>query len=113
MLIYLEGCSEKTGSPNKTVEINENKIGWRKYRGHPVKASGCLVVLNASPVEHFLFLFWTETLTLTIVIRAWIEPGTALISDCWAAYQDIGSRGYMHSTVNHSICFVNPDIGII
>ena len=37
MLIFMEGCSEKIGGPNKTVEIDERKFGWRKYhRGHPV-----------------------------------------------------------------------------
>jgi hypothetical protein len=49
--------------------------------------------------------------TLTNVIRAWIEPGTTLISDCWAAYWDIVSHGYTHRTVNHLISFVNPDTG--
>jgi hypothetical protein len=28
MLVFLEGCSVKTGGPNKTVEIDESKFGW-------------------------------------------------------------------------------------
>jgi hypothetical protein len=62
-----------------------------------------------NPVGHFLFLYRTEPSTLTNVIRAWIEPGTTLISDCWAAYRGIASHGYTHRTVKHSISFVNPD----
>jgi hypothetical protein len=33
------GFSEKIGGPNKTVEIDETKLGRPKYhRSHPVKA---------------------------------------------------------------------------
>ena len=38
MLVFLEGCSVKIGGPNKTVDIDESKLSWRKYhREHPVK----------------------------------------------------------------------------
>ena len=38
MLVYLERSSVKICGPNKTVEIDESKLGRRKYhRGHPVK----------------------------------------------------------------------------
>jgi len=37
MLVYMEGCSEKIGSPNKNVEMEERKFGRHKYhRGQPV-----------------------------------------------------------------------------
>jgi len=45
------------------------------------------------------------------IIRDWIEAGTTVISDSWAAYRDLRSHGYTHHTVNHSIQFVNPDNG--
>ena len=49
--------------------------------------------------------------TLMTIIREWIEPGTTVISDGWAAYRDLDSHGYTHHTVNHSIQFVNPENG--
>ena len=35
MLVHRVGYCEKNGNPNKTVEIDERKFGWRKYhKGH-------------------------------------------------------------------------------
>jgi hypothetical protein len=31
MLVLIEGCSEKIGGPNKTVEIDNSKFGRRKF----------------------------------------------------------------------------------
>ena len=45
--------------------------------------------------------------TFMTVIDAWIEPGTRVISDCWAAYRDLDALGYMHCTV--TISFVNDE----
>jgi hypothetical protein len=49
--------------------------------------------------------------TLMTIIRDWIEPGATVISDCWGAYNSLGSQGYTHRTVNHSIHFGDPDTG--
>jgi transposase-like protein len=48
---------------------------------------------------------------LMAIIRDWIEPGTTVISDSWAAYRDLGAHGYTHQAVNHSIQFVDPRTG--
>jgi transposase-like protein len=46
--------------------------------------------------------------TLMTVIHDWIDPGTTVISNSWAAYRDLGSQGYTHRTGNHSIQFMHP-----
>jgi hypothetical protein len=113
LLVYLEGCSEKIGGPNETVEIDESEFGRRKYyRGHPVKGHWVFGGVERESGRTFFVSVSDRTAdTLTSIIRAWIEPGTTLISVCWAAYRDIASHGYTHRTVNNSITFVNPDTG--
>jgi hypothetical protein len=87
LLVYFEGCSEKIGGPNKTVEIDESKFGRRKYhRGDPVKGQWVFGGVERESGKTFLVPVPDRTAdTLIGVIRDWIEPGTIIISDCWAA----------------------------
>ena len=113
MLVFMAGCSEKLGGPNKTVEIDESKFGRRKYhRGHPVKGQWVFGGVERESGRTFLVAVPDRTAdTLVAIIRDWIEPGTSVISDNWAAYCNLESEGFTHRTVNHSIHFVDPDTG--
>jgi transposase-like protein len=113
MLLFMENSSVKIGGPNKTVEIDESKFGRRKYhRGHPVKGQWVFGGVESEPSRIFLVPMRDRTSdTLMGIINDWIEPGTTVISDCWAAYRNLESEGYTHRTVNHSIHFVDPDTG--
>jgi len=113
MLVCMEGCSEKIGGPNKTVEIDESKFGRRKYhRGHPVKGQWVSGGVECESGKTFLVPVPNRIAdALMAVIDAWIEPGTMVIIDCWGAYQDLDAQSYTHRTVNNSIGFVDQRSG--
>jgi hypothetical protein len=89
MLVYLEGCSEKIGGPNKTVEIDESKFGQCQYRrGHPVKGQKVFSGVELESGKTFLVPVPERIAdALKAVIDVWIEPGTTVISECWAVYK--------------------------
>jgi len=113
MLVYMEGCSEEMGGPNKTVEIDKSKFGRHKYhRGHPVEGQWVFGGVERESGKMFLVPVPDRTAnTLMAVIDAWIEPGTTGVSDCWGAYRYLDAEGYTHRTVNHSIGFVDERTG--
>jgi hypothetical protein len=92
------GCSEKIGGRNKTVEIEKSKFGRRKYhRGHAVKGECVFGGVKLDSGKTFLVPVPDRTAdTLMAVISAWIEPATAVISDCWATYRDLEAHGNTH-----------------
>jgi len=75
MLVFMAGCSEKLGGPNKTVEIDESKFGRRKYqRGHPVKGQWVFGGVERESGRTFLAPVPDRTAdTLVAIIRDWIE----------------------------------------
>ncbi len=51
-----------------------------------------------------------DAFTLLNIIYKHIAPGTLILSDCWAAYNEISKldKSFQHKTVNHSLNFVDP-----
>lgn len=84
----------------KLLEIDETKVGRRKYnRGRRVAGQSGNIFLN--PMA-----------TLLPLIKEWILPETTIMSDCWKPYDILGEEGYHHLRVNHSITFkVPPETG--
>ena len=52
-----------------------------------------------------------NTATLLPIIQQHVQPGTVVHSDEWAAYSQLSSAGYTHSSVNYSLHFVDPLTG--
>ena len=51
--------------------------------------------------------------TLLALIQRHVLPGTTIITDCWKGYKSDGliELGMLHTTVNHSLHFVDPTTG--
>jgi IS1 family transposase len=102
------------GGDGITVEIDETKLGKRKYnRGHRVEGVWVLVGVERT-AERKVFL---RTLpdrtkqTLSDMIQRHVLHGSTIITDCWRGYNGLEELGYTHLTVNHSKTFVDEETG--
>ena len=57
----------------------------------------------------FVVVNFRDASHLLPIILKHVEPGSIIMSDCWAAYNSIYKYGYEHYTVNHSYNFVSPE----
>jgi transposase-like protein len=102
------------GGQNIVVEIDECKIGKRKYnRGHTVE--GCWVIggVERTPSRKvFIEVVQNRSAeTLLEVIQRCVLPGSTVHTDLWRGYMHLPALGFLHRTVNHSIEFVNATDG--
>ena len=104
--------SVKIGGPNIVFEIDETKMGKRKYnRGHRVE--GVWVIAGVERTEERkVFLIEVENRnsdTIIDILREHVHPGSIVHTDCWAAYFPACCElDLEHRTVNHSVNFKNP-----
>jgi len=107
---------ELIGGPGCIVEINESKIGKRKYnRGRMVEGTWIFGMIDVTNVGSFRLEICTDNkrdaATLIPLIKKHVAPGTTIRSDCWKAYDRLNEHGYLHEKVNHSENFVDPESG--
>ncbi|XP_071635498.1 uncharacterized protein [Temnothorax longispinosus] len=112
-IYWAEKNSTKLGGFNKIVEIDEAKIGKRKYnRGRIIEGKWIFGGYERDSTKIFLVAVSDRTeKTLLEIIKEWILPGTTIMSDCWKSYNCLNNEGFQHLTVNHSMNFVDPDTG--
>jgi transposase-like protein len=101
--------SQRIGGPGTVVEIDESHFGRRKYnRGRPQKDVWVFGGVERGAGRTFLVPVSNRSAdTLTAVIHGWILPGTTIVSDCWASYRHLSDEGFVHDSVNHTICLVD------
>ncbi|XP_071572814.1 uncharacterized protein [Temnothorax nylanderi] len=112
-VFWAEKHSEKLGGPGCTVEIDEAKIGKRKYnRGRLITGHWIFGGYERGTKKIFIVPVQDRTeKTLLACIKEWILPGTTIVSDCWKSYNCLNNEGFQHLTVNHSYNFVDPETG--
>jgi ISXO2-like transposase domain len=104
------------GGEGVIVEIDETKLGKRKYhRGHRVEGVWVLGGIEITN-ERRCFLVKIDDRsedTLLGVLRLHIRPGSIIRSDMWRGYLNLSSNlDCVHQTVNHSLHFQDPVTGV-
>lgn len=104
------------GGVGEIIEIDECKIGRRKYeRGRVVEGSWILGMIHRGHATNYRLEICPDNKrdkdTLVGLIKKHVMPGTEIHTDCWKGYIDLEDHGYVHKTVNHSEFFVDPETG--
>lgn len=105
----------RIGGENVIVEIDETKLGKRKYnRGHLVDGVWVVGGIERTPQKKaFLIEVADRTSdTLQNVISTFVLPGSIIYTDCFAAYNRACTNlNLEHFTVNHKENYVDPISG--
>lgn len=111
----IDADDTRIGGQGIIVEIDESKMGKRKYnRGHRV--DGVWIVGGVERTTErrcFALSVMDRTAeTLRAIISSHVNPGSIVYTDMWRGYQDLESLGLIHQTVNHSEHFRDPVTGV-
>lgn len=112
-MMCVRETSCRLGGEGKVVEIDEAKLGKRKYkRGRVIDGQWIFGEIDRGSKRIFYVPVPNRTKeTLLRLIQDWIAPGTTIMSDCWRMYDCLEDEGFRRLTVNHSVNFVDPDTG--
>nr|XP_047133253.1 uncharacterized protein LOC124811524 [Hydra vulgaris] len=103
----------RLGGPGHIVKVDESLFFKRKYNvGHNVEKHWIFGAFDTTTKKGYLTRVEDRTAnTLVPLIQTWIVPGSTIQSDEWASYNNLSNLGYIHSTVNHTTNFVDPETG--
>ena len=101
------------GGPGDIVEIDESMFGRHKYhRGRELSGQWVFGGVCRGTDDIFMVSVGDRSsATLIPLIHQYVRPGSIIMSDQWAAYNQINPGTFPHYTVNHSENFVNPTNG--
>ena len=106
----------KLGGIGHIVEIDETKLGRRKYeRGRLVEGVWILGMIERGNSKKYRLEICPgnkrDGATLLEIIQRHVAIGTEIHTDCWRGYNKLEDYGYTHFTVNHSKNFVDGETG--
>jgi hypothetical protein len=112
-VFHFESETSVIGGPGLIVEIDETLAVKRKNNRGRVLAAGWLFGgikrRDNGQFNCFVRLVYDRSEAhLTHLIMEHVAAGTHIMTDGWAAYQNLSSRGYSHSVVIHEDNFVSP-----
>ena len=104
---YLLDHPVEMGGPGRTVEVDESKFMHRKYhRGAYRKGHWVLGMVERESNLCMMVEVENRTAeTLLPIIARHVLPGTRILTDGWAAYNQLPQ----HEVVNHRLHFVDPN----
>jgi len=105
---------EQIGGEGKIVELDEAKIGKRKYNsGRLIRGQWVFGGIERNVNKCFIVpVSNRSTETLLPIIKQFVAPGSIIYTDKWRAYDILSNENYRHFSVNHSSNFVDPQTGV-
>ena len=102
--------------PRIIVEIDETKLGKRKYnKGHPVEGAWVICGVERTKEKKY-FAIQVEnrdSATIKDILSKYVSEGSIIFTDKWRAYKKpCEELGFEHYTVNHSLHFKDPITGV-
>jgi len=91
-----ENDNKPLGGPDIIVEVDEAKIGRRKYnRGRIIRGQWIFGVIERNSGRIFVIPIKDRSaITLTAIIQKHIAPGTIIHSDSWKGYNLLNQFNY-------------------